>query len=87
MKTRTYFTFLLVTDGKLLGWPKSSFRFARKLLQKKTNKQFGQPNTIFPILTSFQASLVAQMVKKSVCNVGDPVSIPGSRRSPREGNG
>ena len=25
--------------------------------------------------------------KDSVCNVGDPVSIPGSGRSPGEGNG
>ena len=30
--------------------------------------------------------LVAQ-VKAPVCNVGDPSSIPGSGRSPREGNG
>ena len=25
--------------------------------------------------------------KESACNVGDPVSIPGSERSPGEGNG
>ena len=25
--------------------------------------------------------------KESVCNAGDPSSIPGSGRSPREGNG
>ena len=25
--------------------------------------------------------------KESACNVGDPGSIPGSRRSPEEGNG
>ena len=31
------------------------------------------------------ASLVAQMVK-TACNVGDPHSIPGSGRSPGEGN-
>ena len=30
----------------------------------------------------------AQMVgKESACNAGDPGSIPGSERSPREGNG
>ena len=34
-----------------------------------------------------QASLVAQMVKASVCNVGDLGSIPGSGRTPGEGNG
>ena len=25
--------------------------------------------------------------KESICDAGDPGSIPGSRRSPREGNG
>ena len=30
---------------------------------------------------------IAQMVKESACNVGDPVLIPGSGRSPGEGNG
>ena len=33
------------------------------------------------------ASLIAQSVKKSACNAGDPGSIPGSGRSPGEGNG
>ena len=32
-------------------------------------------------------SLVAQMVKASAYNVGDPGSIPGSGRSPGEGKG
>ena len=32
-------------------------------------------------------SLVAQMVKVSAYRVGDPGSIPGSGRSPGEGNG
>ena len=32
-------------------------------------------------------SLVAQLVKKSACNEGDPGSISGSGRSPGEGNG
>ena len=36
--------------------------------------------------TVHRASLVAQMVKESACNAGDPVSTPGSGRSP-EGNG
>ena len=30
---------------------------------------------------------MAQMVKKSGCNAGDPGSIPGSGTSPGEGNG
>ena len=34
----------------------------------------------------YRASL-AHMVKKSTCNAGDPGSIPGSGRSPGEGNG
>ena len=33
------------------------------------------------------ASLVSQMVKKSVCSAGDPGLIPGSGRSPGEENG
>ena len=33
------------------------------------------------------ASLVVQTVKKSACNAGDPGLIPGSGRSPGEGNG
>ena len=32
-------------------------------------------------------SLVAQMVKAFACNAGDPGLIPGSGRSPGEGNG
>ena len=41
-----------------------------------------------PIKYKLKASLVAQMVKKkSACNSGDPGSIPGSGRSPGEGNG
>ena len=32
-------------------------------------------------------SLVAQTVKASAYNAGDPGSIPGERRSPGEGNG
>jgi len=34
-----------------------------------------------------QASLAAQMVKKSACGAGDLGSIPGSGRSPGEGDG
>ena len=32
-------------------------------------------------------TMVAQMVKKSACNAGDPGSTPGLRRSPGEENG
>ena len=35
----------------------------------------------------FGSSLVAQMVKASAYNVGDPGSVPGSGRSLAEGNG
>ena len=38
-------------------------------------------------LASCWAFLVAEMVKKSACNVGDPGLIPGSARSLGEGNG
>ena len=35
----------------------------------------------------FGTSLLAEMVKVSAYNAGDPGSIPGLGRSPREGNG
>ena len=35
----------------------------------------------------YTASLVAQLVKKSACNAGDPDLIPGLGRFPGEGNG
>ena len=35
----------------------------------------------------YYSSLVAQIVKVSAYNAGDPGSIPGSERSPEEGNG
>ena len=38
------------------------------------------------IVTNNGASLVAQTVKKSACNLGDPGLIPGSGRYPGEGN-
>jgi len=39
----------------------------------------------YPLQYSW-ASLVAQLVKKSACNVGDLDSIPGLEKSPGEGN-
>ena len=36
---------------------------------------------------TLRVSLVAQMVKKPACNVGDLDLIPGLGRSPGEGNG
>ena len=38
-------------------------------------------------VSTLGASLVAQMAKESACNAGDPGLIPGSERSPGEGNG
>ena len=35
----------------------------------------------------FLESIVCSQTRKSTCNAGDPGSIPGSRRSPGEGNG
>ena len=35
----------------------------------------------------YRDSLIAQMVKKSACNAGDPGLIPGPGRPPGEGNG
>ena len=38
-------------------------------------------------MNEYWASLVAQMVKNLACSAGDQGSIPGSGRSPGEGNG
>ena len=40
-----------------------------------------------PPTVDIWASLVAQMVKESTCNVGEQGLIPGSGRSSGEGNG
>ena len=40
-----------------------------------------------PPIAHIKSSLVAQMVKAFAYNAGDPASIPGSGRSPGEGNG
>ena len=47
---------------------------------------FSLLRVMFPLNLSYIA-LVAQMVKVSAYNVGDPGSIPGSEKSPGEGNG
>ena len=39
------------------------------------------------VLYHHTLAFVAQSVKESACNAGDPGSIPGSGRSPREENG
>ena len=41
---------------------------------------------VMPALEASRASLVAQMVKESVCSAGDPGSILGLKRSPGEQN-
>ena len=43
------------------------------------------PNDVEYFICIF--SIVVEMVKASVCNVGDPGSIPGLGRAPGEGNG
>ena len=43
--------------------------------------------TIYILLSQFKTSLVAQTVKASAYNAGDPGSIPGLGRSPGEENG
>ena len=39
------------------------------------------------LVLASRASLVAQIGNESACNEGDPGSVPGSGRSPVEGNG
>ena len=52
----------------------------------KSNSPFLFPHRPYK-LPFFLASLVAQLVKKSACNVGYLGSIPGLGRSPGEGKG
>ena len=56
------------------------------ITMNKTSGGGGIPVELFQILkdNTGKASLVAQMVKVSACNVGDLGSIPGSGRSPGE---
>ena len=35
----------IYTDTHILGWPKRSFQFFHKMVQKNSNKLFGQPKT------------------------------------------
>ena len=53
-------------------------------MYKLENQETRQCNSV---CLKIQASLVAQMVRASVCNAGDPGSIPGWGRSSGEGNG
>ena len=48
---------------------------------------WSQPSLLQTLADDSVAPLVAQTVKKSACNVGDPSLIPGLGRSPGEGNG
>ena len=65
----------LVKD--VLDWSESSFRVFLKMSWKALNTLFGQPKG----LPQWQSS------KESVCNAGDPGSIPGLETSPGEGKG
>ena len=61
----------------------------RDNILKNITFPFGEKMVLIVYLANIsswlRASLVAQLVKKSVCNVGDLGSIPGLERSPGEG--
>ena len=59
------------------------------IVHEVTKSRTGLSDLHFHFSLSFkvQVSLVAQMVKESVCNAGDPGLIPGSGRCPGERNG
>ena len=44
-------------------------------------------SSFYHIFTFFRASLVAQIIENPTCNAGGLGLIPGSGKSPREGNG
>ena len=64
------------------GWNSSRSEGTRGLRAAAFNWYGG----ISTLVTSI-GSLVSQVIKASACNAGDMGSIPGSRRSPGEGNG
>ena len=53
--------------------------------EKGATQATPQSSFLISILSFFLASLVAQMVKASACNAGDPGWIPGWGRSSGEG--
>ena len=61
-------------DGKFWGWS------SRICIHIKTNMYIKDPSNI----SGFPGGSDGKM---SACNAGDPGSIPGSGRSPGEGNG
>ena len=54
---------------------------------RKFTTSANREDICYIIIIQNPASLVAQMVKESACNVGDPGSIPGLEKSPAEENG
>ena len=78
------FTFIkrLVSSSLLSAIIVVSSAYLRLLLYDLHYMQQGKLS-----FSSSRASLVAQLVKKSACNVGDLGSIPGLGRSPGEGKG
>ena len=73
----TYFS----TLGWKIPWMEEPCR-----LQSMGSQKVGHDRETSLSFHVYQASLVAQTVKRlSVCNAGNPCSIPGSGRSPGEG--
>ena len=64
-----------------------SFRYFKHCWGNNDDKDIPAVWTLTWADVFLRASLVAQLVKKSACNVGDLSSIPGSGRSPGEGIG
>ena len=56
-------------------------------LLQPSSKEMNVVLQVFVFSTFVLASMVAQMVKKCACHVGDPGSINRLRRFPGEGNG
>ena len=73
---------------KTQQWPQDLKRSVFILIPKKGDaKECSNYRTIALISHASKTSLVTQMVKVSVYNVGDPGLIPGLGRSSGEGNG
>ena len=76
------------TEGKLGLFLMGEAMLIKSLIQFSVDGWSCVPSLLFTWgQTMVGTSLVAQMVKASAYNVGDPSSIPGMGRCPGEGKG
>ena len=63
------------------------YKYSTRALKNICSTPFELNILFITTMSTFWASLIAQLVKESACNAGDLASIPGLGRSPGEGRG